>query len=181
MLFEWLSLREPYSPHLKIRDRHTHRGPQTQDRLTHHGTHSVPLALAVHILYQRVTRSHVPLHLDWAWRGSRTLIWTFCKWNGKGKPLSVKLGPFQALCPFQSVLFAEMSEEQKGRDSDVMKIWRAIGWVPFSRHHFPGCSKMAWANGSESLQKSAAPADGVLGKLRAGNDIIEMEKSALAQ
>lgn len=44
MLFEWLSLHEPYSPHLKVRDCHTHtRVPKIHDRLLHHGTDLAPL------------------------------------------------------------------------------------------------------------------------------------------
>lgn len=49
------------------------------------------------------------------------LIGMFCKWDGKEKPLSVKLSPFPALSPFPSVLFEEMREEQK---EETLTSWR---------------------------------------------------------
>ena len=53
MLFEWLSLHEPYSPHPKVRDCRTHtRVPKIHDRLAHHGTDLAPL----HWLYISCTK-----------------------------------------------------------------------------------------------------------------------------
>lgn len=119
----------------------THTEVPTQDRITRHGTHLVLLELAAHILYQTFPINNQGL-LEalclclWTWPGEKAkLLSELCVSEMKREAFECKAGPFQAFCPSQGfratgvqrATFEEMSEEQKGRNSDVMDICWAIG------------------------------------------------------
>lgn len=147
----------PYPSHLRIVNRycHTQGGLQTH-KIIKCGTSLVPLELDVYLLcHTHISNNHGLLEAIClcVWpcplRGSKTLCLDFLQVEWKRETLECKAGsiPGTLFLPgtwarvVQRATFEEMSEEQKERNSDVMEISWAISSVPFSRHHFPGCSK----------------------------------------